>query len=94
MMRKTLLTAVLSFTAMTAHADYQCSVTPRDDVVLKPQTVQVQGENGNLIITPNGDVTYNGKAYTLTPASVNRPKIIRPSCAARCRGSTMAHAAG
>ncbi|WP_438436527.1 DUF2884 domain-containing protein [Kluyvera georgiana] len=68
MMRKTLLTAVLTFTATAAHADYQCSVTPRDDVVLNPQTVQVKGENGNLIITPNGDVTYNGKAYTLTAA--------------------------
>ena len=40
-MRKTLLAAVLTFTAMAAHADYQCSVTPRDDVILSPQTVQV-----------------------------------------------------
>lgn len=47
MMRKTLLAAVLTFTAMAAHADYQCSVTPRDDVILSPQTVQVKGENGN-----------------------------------------------
>ena len=28
MMRKMLLAAALSVTAMTAHADYQCSVTP------------------------------------------------------------------
>ena len=83
MMRKTLLTAVLTFSTMAAHADYQCSVTPRDDVVLNPQTVQVKGENGNLVITPNGDVTFNGKAYT---PSASRRKIIRPSCAARCRG--------
>lgn len=41
MMRKTLLAAVLTFMAMAAHADYQCSVTPRDDVILSPQTVQV-----------------------------------------------------
>ncbi len=47
MMRKTLLAAVLTFTAMAAHADYKCSVTPRDDVILSPQTVQVKGENGN-----------------------------------------------
>lgn len=47
MMRKTLLAAVLTFTAMAAHADYQCSVTPRDDVILSPQTVQVKGENGD-----------------------------------------------
>ena len=42
MMRKMLLAAALSVTAMTAHADYQCSVTPRDDVIVSPQTVQVQ----------------------------------------------------
>lgn len=48
MMRKTLLATVLTFTAMAAHADYKCSVTPRDDVILSPQTVQVKGENGNF----------------------------------------------
>lgn len=42
MMRKTLLATVLTFTAMAAHADYKCSVTPRDDVILSPQTVQVK----------------------------------------------------
>ncbi len=61
MMRKMLLAAALSVTAMTAHADYQCSVTPRDDVIVSPQTVQVKGENGNLVITPDGNVMYNGK---------------------------------
>lgn len=50
MMRKTLLAAVLTFTAMAAHADYQCSVTPRDDVILSPQTVQVKGENGDWLL--------------------------------------------
>ena len=38
MMRKTLLAVALMATGFTAHADYQCSVTPRDDVVLNPQT--------------------------------------------------------
>jgi hypothetical protein len=47
---------------LSAHADYQCSVTPRDDVILSPQTVQVKGENGDLVITPDGNVTFNGKA--------------------------------
>ena len=45
-MRKTLLALALSVTALSAHADYQCSVTPRDDVILSPQQVQVKGENG------------------------------------------------
>lgn len=82
MMRKTLLAAVLTFTAMAAHADYKCSVTPRDDVILSPQTVQVKGENGNLVITPDGNVMYNGKQYTLSAAQ----RITRRNCEARCRG--------
>lgn len=63
-MRKTLLAVALSVTALSAHADYQCSVTPRDDVILSPQQVQVKGENGNLVIKPDGNLTFNGKAYT------------------------------
>lgn len=58
MMRKVLLGALL-VTAMQAQAEYKCSVTPRDDVVLNPQTVQVVGENGNLVIGPTA-------AYSLT----------------------------
>ncbi|EII3393026.1 DUF2884 domain-containing protein [Salmonella enterica] len=74
MMRKTLLAAVLTFTAMAAHADYKCSVTPCDDVILSPQTVQVKGENGNLVITPDGNVMYNGKQYTLSAAQREQAK--------------------
>ena len=40
MMRKALLAAALTVTAFAAQADYKCSVTPRDDVILNPQTVQ------------------------------------------------------
>ncbi|WP_312583340.1 DUF2884 domain-containing protein [Atlantibacter hermannii] len=67
MMRKTLLGALL-VTAMHAQAEYKCSVTPRDDVVLNPQTVQVVGENGNLVIGPDGSVQYNGQTKNLTAA--------------------------
>ena len=74
MMRKTLLAAVLSLTAMAAHADYQCSVTPRDDVILSPHTVQVKGENGNLVIAPDGNVMFNGKQYTLSAAQREQAK--------------------
>ena len=63
MMRKALLGALL-VTAMHAQAEYKCSVTPRDDVVLNPQTVQVVGENGNLVIGPDGSVQYNGQTKT------------------------------
>ncbi len=67
-MRKTLLAVALSVTALSAHADYQCSVTPRDDVILSPQQVQVKGENGDLVIKPDGNLTFNGKAYALSAA--------------------------
>lgn len=67
MMRKALLAALL-VTAMQAQAEYKCSVTPRDDVVLSPQTVQVVGENGNLVIGPDGSVQYNGQTKNLTAA--------------------------
>jgi len=68
MMRKTLLAAALTLTAFAAQADYECSVTPRDDVVINPQTVQVKGENGNLVITTDGKVMYNGKQPSLSAA--------------------------
>ena len=74
MMRKTLLAAALSVTAFAAQADYQCSVTPKDDVILNPQTVQVKGENGNLVITPDGNVMFNGKQYTLSAAQREQAK--------------------
>ncbi len=86
MMRKMLLAAALSVTAMTAHADYQCSVTPRDDVIVSPQTVQVKGENGNLVITPDGNVMYNGKQYSLNAAQREQARIIRLNYVAPCRG--------
>lgn len=74
MMRKTWLAAAFSITAFAAQADYQCSVTPRDDVILNPQTVQVKGENGNLVITPDGNVMFNGKQYTLSAAQREQAK--------------------
>lgn len=60
------IAALLAMTAWSAQADYQCNVNPKDDVVIKPQTVQVVGDSGNLLITPNGDVTNNGKEVTLS----------------------------
>ena len=47
--------------------------SPRDDVVLSPQTVQVKGENGNLVITPEGNA-FNGKQYNLTAAQREQAK--------------------
>ncbi|WAH54101.1 DUF2884 domain-containing protein [Pseudescherichia vulneris] len=74
MMRKALLAAALTATAFTAQAEYKCSVNPRDDVILSPQTVQVVGENGNLVMTPDGNVMFNGKQYSLSAAQREQAK--------------------
>lgn len=92
MMRKTLLAAALTVTAFAAQADYQCGVTPRDDVIISPQTVQVKGENGNLVITPDGNVMFNGKQPSLTAAQREQAKDYQPNCAVLCHGLTMARA--
>jgi len=42
--------------------------------VVSPQTVQVKGENGNLVMTPDGNVMFNGKQYTLTAAQREQAK--------------------
>lgn len=68
MVRKTLLAALL-LAATQAQAAYECSVKPQDDVVIKPQSVQVVGTNGNLEITPQGDMTFNGQPVTMDNAS-------------------------
>ncbi|MGF6190456.1 DUF2884 domain-containing protein [Serratia sp. 2723] len=57
--------ALLLLTASQAHAEYQCSVRPQDDVIISSQTVQVVGTSGNLQITADGDVTRDGKALSL-----------------------------
>lgn len=46
----------------------------RDHVIVSPQTVQVKGENGNLVITPDGNVMYNGKQYSLNAAQREQAK--------------------
>lgn len=59
MFRKALLAALL-LSAAQAQAAYECSVKPQDDVVITPQSVQVAGASGNLQISPQGDVQFNG----------------------------------
>lgn len=73
MMRKALL-AVLLVAATQAQAAYECSVKPQDDVVITPQSVQVVGANGNLQITPQGEVQFNGQQVSLDTA--DRQKAI------------------
>ena len=67
MVRKTLIAALL-LVATQAQAAWECSVKPQDDVVIKPQSVQVVGANGNLEISPQGDVQLNGQKVAVNNA--------------------------
>jgi len=67
MVRKTLIAALL-LAATQAQAAWECSVKPQDDVVIKPQSVQVVGANGNLEISPQGDVQLNGQKVAVNSA--------------------------
>ncbi|XXN62613.1 DUF2884 domain-containing protein [Enterobacter ludwigii] len=73
MVRKALIAALL-LAATQAQAAYECSVKPQDDVIVKPQSVQVVGTNGNLEITPQGDVQFNGQKVNVDNA--DRQKAI------------------
>lgn len=66
MLRRTLIAFSLLACATSQAADYQCSVTPKDDIFMTPAKVQVIGRSGDLNITPNGEVTLNGKNVELT----------------------------
>ncbi|MBS0849303.1 DUF2884 domain-containing protein [Citrobacter sp. JGM124] len=68
MFRQAFLGALLVTVAMSARADYQCRVNPKDDIVITPQSVQVVGQNGNLVIAPDGNVQFNGAEKQLTAA--------------------------
>jgi len=68
MIRKALVIALL-MAAGQAQAAYECSVKPQDDVVIKPQSVQVVGANGNMVISPEGNVQLNGKQIDLDAAA-------------------------
>ena len=68
MFRKALLAALL-LSAVQAQAAYECSVKPQDDVVITPQSVQVAGASGNLQISPQGDVQFNGDKVVVDNAT-------------------------
>ena len=65
MLRKVIAAGILLATAQVARADYQCSVKPQDDITVTSQQVVVSGSHGNLTITPQGEMTFNGKAVTM-----------------------------
>ncbi|KEY60697.1 DUF2884 domain-containing protein [Serratia sp. DD3] len=64
MLKKTAV-ALLLLSALPVSAQYQCNVRPQDDVIITPHQVQVVGASGDLNISPDGDVTHNGKVMSL-----------------------------
>lgn len=68
MLRRTLIAFSLLACATSQAADYNCSVTPKDDIFMTPESVQVIGASGDLKITPNGEITLNGKNVAATEA--------------------------
>lgn len=66
MLRHTLIALSLFACAASQAADYNCAVTPKDDIFITPDNVQVIGRSGDLNITPNGDMTLNGKNIAAT----------------------------
>lgn len=66
MIRKVIIGLALVVSLSAQANDYQCSVSPKDDVVITPQSVQITGQNGNLVITPAGNVQFNGAEQTLS----------------------------
>ncbi len=66
MLRRTLIAFSLLACATSQAADYNCSVTPKDDIFMTPESVQVMYRSGDLKITPDGDITLNGNNIAAT----------------------------
>ena len=81
MLRRTLIAFSLFACATSQAADYNCAVTPKDDIFMTPENVQVIGRSGDLNITPNGDITFNGKNIVATDEQ--KQKAIRYQAAIR-----------
>ncbi|WP_241623035.1 DUF2884 family protein [Rosenbergiella australiborealis] len=80
MLRKILL-ATLLVSAVQAHAAYQCDSIPKDDITVSPQNVAITGSDGNMTITPTGDITFNGSARQ--PSAAVRQQAIAYQAAVR-----------
>lgn len=57
-----------------ASTNYQCSVTPKDNIHIKTSQVEVYGPNGTLIITPEGNISRNGVALSVSASARSQAK--------------------
>ncbi|HCH51795.1 MAG TPA: DUF2884 domain-containing protein [Proteus sp.] len=62
------LVVALTFvaTSATAAPSFDCAVTPKDDLRITPEFVEVAGSSGLLVIYPDGTLLQNEKSKTLT----------------------------
>lgn len=73
-MLRSVMLCLLALLSWQARAEYQCEVNPQDDIFITPQQVRVVGASGNLLISPQGDVTRNETALTLSAAQRQQAK--------------------
>lgn len=66
MLRKWIAILSLGAASLASAQGYQCSVTPKDDLVITPSYVQVTGKSGEMKISPDGQITRDGKPLTLS----------------------------
>lgn len=70
-----IFSATLLLSVSSYAANYQCSVIPQDNIHIKSQRVEVSGPNGNLTITPEGNITRNGVVLTVPNNVKNQAKV-------------------
>lgn len=73
-MLRSVTLCLLALLSWQAQAEYQCEVNPQDDIFITPQQVRIVGASGNVLITPQGDVTRNDTSLTLSAAQRQQAK--------------------
>ncbi|WP_029684329.1 DUF2884 family protein [Tatumella saanichensis] len=81
MLRNLIAVGVLLAFAQGARADYECPVKPQDDITVTQASVEASGSDGDLVITPQGSITFNGHAVqadaTLRQQAINWQAAVR-----------------
>lgn len=65
--KKLVVALVFVASSATAAPSFDCAVTPKDDLRITPEFVEVADSNGLLVIYPDGTLLRDEKSVTLTP---------------------------
>lgn len=68
MLRKLTLILLMVVAWQGQAVSYQCQVSLQDDIFITAQQVNIVGASGNLVITPDGSVSRNGKNAVISDA--------------------------